>query len=168
MGAGASGVTIGPSSTQISPLHNDDPDTIFGDDHDDFQDFHYSSFNVQPSSDDKDEPMTKEQFKTLNEKLDTLLESSKTSTNTEYTYECVKAIIATFTKKHAKSLDASTKVVENSEKTIHEATEKVEKLVNEVTKFMVDFRWSLDKNTEATNKIITSLGSNLQTDKVAH
>lgn len=36
MGEGASGVTIGRSSIQISPLHNDDPDIVFADDRDDF------------------------------------------------------------------------------------------------------------------------------------
>ncbi|CAI9281048.1 unnamed protein product [Lactuca saligna] len=60
--------------------------------------------------------MMKGQFKSLNEKLDTLLESSKTSSNTAYSYESVKSLIETFTKEHAKSLDASTKAVENSEK----------------------------------------------------
>lgn len=89
--------------------------------------------------------MTKGQFKALNEKLDTLIESPKTFPSTEYSYESVKTLIDTFNKEHAKSLDASTKAVENSEKTIHEVTKKVEKLVHDVTEFMVDSRHSSNK-----------------------
>lgn len=43
-GVGAFGVTVGQDSTPISPLRADDPDTIFGDDRDYFQDFHYNPF----------------------------------------------------------------------------------------------------------------------------
>lgn len=83
--------------------------------------------------------MTKGQFKTLNERLYTLLESSKTSSTSEYSIESVKALIETLTKEHAKSLDASAKAVENSEKTIREITKKVEKPFADVTYFMEDF-----------------------------
>lgn len=64
-GAVASGVTIGPDFTPISPLRQDDPDTVFSDDHDEFQDFHYSPFNVHEDNDD-DAPITKGKFKALN------------------------------------------------------------------------------------------------------
>ena len=111
--------------------------------------------------------MMKWQFKALNSKLDNLLESSKTSSRTEYSYEFVKSLIETFTKDHAKSLDSSTKAVENSEKTVREATKNVEKVANDVTEFMVDFRRSSDKSTKAANKFIAIFGTTLQTEKVA-
>lgn len=43
-GASSSGVTF--DFSPISPLQIDDPDTMFGDDRDDFQDINYSPFNV--------------------------------------------------------------------------------------------------------------------------
>lgn len=46
-GASASGVTFGPDFTPISHLRTDDLDTVFGDDREDFHDFHYSSFTIQ-------------------------------------------------------------------------------------------------------------------------
>lgn len=94
-GTGTFGVTVGPSSSTVLPLRVDDHDMIFGDDRDDFQDFHYSRFTIHQESDDDDEPMTKGQFKALNKKLDTLLESSKSSSNSEYSFEADKALIET-------------------------------------------------------------------------
>lgn len=52
-------------------------------------------------------------------------------------------------------------------KIVCEATKKVEKQVNDVTEFMLDFFRSSDKNIEAANKVITSLGMTLQTKKDA-
>lgn len=129
MGAGASGVTIGPCSTTISHLHDDYPATIFGDDWDDFQYFHFSPFNVKQSSDDKYAPMTKRQLKPLNEKLDTLIESSKASLSSEYSHNSYKSLFETLTKEHVVNLAASTKFIENSEKTVCETTKKVDKLL---------------------------------------
>lgn len=104
-GACAFGVTVAFSSSPVSPLRVDDPDTIFGHDGDDFQDFHYSPFTFYEENDDDDAPMTKGRFKALNQKLDTLLESSKSRSNTEYSFEAYKASIETRTKEHAKSLE---------------------------------------------------------------
>ena len=111
--------------------------------------------------------MTIGQFEALNQKLDTLLESSKSSSNIAYSFEAHKALIETLAKEHAKSIDASTKAVENSEKTVHETTEKVEKLFADVTQFMKGFRSSYNKYTIVANKVITSLGSTLQMEKEA-
>lgn len=47
MGATALGFTFGHDSHPISPLCQDDPDTIFGEDQDEFSYFHYSPFDVQ-------------------------------------------------------------------------------------------------------------------------
>lgn len=46
-------------------------------------------------------------------------------------------------------------------------TEKVEKLHNELTKFMADFERCSDENTEHVNKVIASLDCTLQTEKEA-
>lgn len=74
MGVGTSGVTIGPSSTPISSLRAIDPNTIFSDGCDAFQDFHYSPFTVLQEGDDDDALMSKGQFKALNKKFESLLE----------------------------------------------------------------------------------------------
>lgn len=71
------------------------------------------------------------------------------------------------TKEHAKILAESTKAVENSERTIRETTKKVKKLFNDVTQLMADFRSTSDKNTEAANKVITSLRMTLHHEKEA-
>ncbi|XP_023763644.1 uncharacterized protein LOC111912141 [Lactuca sativa] len=87
-------VSVGVSQPQISvaqttPLYTDSTTTttatssppvtvnVF----DTGTDFHYSRFTIHQESDDDDAPMTKGQFKALNKKLDTLLESSKSSSN---------------------------------------------------------------------------------------
>lgn len=71
--------------------------------------------------------MTKGQFKVLNEKLDTLLSTSKSSSNSEYSLESHKALIETLTKEHAKTHANSKNVFEISEKTVWETTEKSQK-----------------------------------------
>ena len=53
VGAGASGSTLGHSTSPISPLRQDDPDTIYGDDEDHFGGFTYSPFNIRIESDDE-------------------------------------------------------------------------------------------------------------------
>lgn len=68
---------------------------------------------------------------------------------------------------HAKALAASIKAVEAFETTVQYTTVKVEKLLAEVMKFMADFHNSSDQNTEAANKVITSLGTTLETEKEA-
>lgn len=97
--------------------------------------------------------------------MDTLLESSKSSSNSEYSFKSHKALIETLTKEHAKNLGNSTKAVENSEKTVRETTEKVEKLLSDVTQFMAEFQKSSDQNTAFANKVLTSLGTTLLTEK---
>lgn len=47
MGAGAFGSTFGFSFSPVSLLMAEDPGTIFYDNQDDFQDFHYSPFTVR-------------------------------------------------------------------------------------------------------------------------
>ena len=46
-------------------------------------------------------------------------------------------------------------------------TEKVEKLLFDVQTFMGDFKTSFESNTATTNRVISILGSSLQTEKEA-
>lgn len=97
--------------------------------------------------------MTQGQFKSLNEKQDTILESTKSSSNSVYMLKSHQATIKTLIKENARMLVASTKAVEASVKTVQETTEKVKKLLTAVTKFMVDFRTSSNQNTEVPKKL---------------
>lgn len=80
--------------------------------------------------------MTKRQFEALNDKLDTLIKSSKYSSSSEYSHETYKALFKTLTKEHVVNLDAPTKTVENSKKTVREMTNKVDKIISDVKKFI--------------------------------
>lgn len=69
-------VTLGRGASTASPLDEDDANILFGNDQENFTDFVFSPFTINVNSDDDDAPMSEGQFKTLNEKLDSLLESS--------------------------------------------------------------------------------------------
>ena len=128
-------------------------------------DFIFSPFTIHQTSDDDEALMTKGQFKAINENLDSLLVSYKSSSNYEYLLQSHKALIKTLTKEHAKSLATSIKAVEDSEKTVKETTENVKKLLAEFMKFMADFRISSAQNTTAANQVITILRTTLQNEK---
>lgn len=74
------------------------------------------------TSDDDDAPMTRRQFKQLNEKLDSILESSKSSSNYEYILKSHQATVEMLRKANAKVLDESTKAIQAFEKTITATT----------------------------------------------
>lgn len=78
-----------------------------------------------------------------------------------------REMVEMITKGNEKSLEESTKEIQASEKTITEMTKKFVKLHAEVTKFRFDFQSSADQNTEVANKVITSLGTNLSTNREA-
>lgn len=82
-------------------------------------------FNVQQSSDDEDAHVMKGKFKDLNEKLDMILESTKSSSSFEYMLASHRALIETLTKEHDANLAKSIKVVEDYEKTCKEMTKKL-------------------------------------------
>lgn len=73
------GVT--PNITTTSPLIDDDSYVMYKVDQDDFQHYVFSLVTYHQASDDDEAPMTKRQFKALNGKLDSLLESSKSPSN---------------------------------------------------------------------------------------
>lgn len=76
-------------------------------------------------------------------------------------------MVEILTKENEKVLDESTKIIQTLDKSILEMTEKDEKLHDEVTNFMVEFWCSSDQSTENGNKVITSLGTTMQTEKEA-
>lgn len=57
-GQGLMVFSSGVDTTPVSPLCQDDPDTIFGDDRDVFEDFSDKPFRVQQESDEDDAQMT--------------------------------------------------------------------------------------------------------------
>ena len=77
------------------------------------------------------------------------------------------ATVEMLTKGHAKVLEDLTKEIEVSKKTISETTEKVEKLHQHDTSFMVEFRTSDDINIEAMNKVIAGFQTSLHAKKEA-
>lgn len=154
-GAEASGFT------HVSLLQTDDSDTMFGDDHDNFDIFHYSPFTFQKDSDDDDAPISKGQFKVLNTNLDSLLESSKASSNNDYSQASIKAFLNTLTKQNSVNLALTNKVVVDTEKIYNETTPKVEKLLSDVTTFMGDFKTSFETNTASVNMVLSGLSSTL-------
>ncbi|KAL7587925.1 hypothetical protein Lser_V15G40915 [Lactuca serriola] len=167
MGERAYGFSSGVDITPISPLCQDDPDTIFGDGRDIFEDFTYSPFRVQQESDEDDAPMTTEQFKAINTMLGSLLESTKAYSSNEYSQASVKAFLETLTKEHASNLALTNKTVTDSKKTCKETTEKVDKIYFDIKSFMEDFRSSSECNTTSANTTINSLISSLQSEKDA-
>lgn len=111
VGEGASGFIVGHSTPPITLLHQDDPDTIYGGNDEDFGGFTYSPFNIRTES-DNEAHVTKGQLKAANEKLDSLLQSSKTSTNIDYSNATIKSFLETLTKEHSSNLQKTNKVVD--------------------------------------------------------
>lgn len=112
MWAGASGFTLSNSIPPISNLHQGDSDTLFGDDGFDFEAFHYIPFTIQTESDDHAH-VTQRNLKAINEKLDSLINSSTASSSAAYSQEAVKPILDTLDKEHIESLEKANKVVED-------------------------------------------------------
>ena len=83
-------------------------------------------FTVNVISDDDEEPMTKSQFKQLNEKLDSVLEYSHafSSTKWENLVTTHIAIVEMLTSTNAKVLKESSKAAQDLKKKISEAIEK--------------------------------------------
>lgn len=111
--------------------------------------------------------MTQGQFKQLNAKLDTILESSITLSNYKFMLKSHRPMVEILTKENVKVLADATKNIQASELTISDVTTKVGKLHQEVTKFMDDFRRSSNENTERVNKVIVGLRSTLKIEKDA-
>lgn len=100
VGVGTSGFTTSHISTPISPLHQDDPDMIYGDVEDDLVGFTFSPFTIMNDNDDE-APVTKGQLKAMHEKLDSLLKASKPSSTNDYSQASFKSILETLIKEHS-------------------------------------------------------------------
>ncbi|CAI9280758.1 unnamed protein product [Lactuca saligna] len=125
-GASASDSTLGHSTPPISPLCQDDQEIFDGDDEEDFGGFTYSPFNIRIESDDE-APITRGKFKALTEKLDSLIESTKTSSRGDYSQETIKAFFETLTKEHSANLEKTNQAINASASIFKETTEKIEK-----------------------------------------
>ncbi|CAI9302917.1 unnamed protein product [Lactuca saligna] len=134
----ASGFTFGTSTSPLSALRHEDPDTIYGVDEDDFGGFTYSLFNIMTESDD-DAPVTLGKLKAINEKLDLLIQFSKTSTNDDYSQAMIKSFLETLTKEHTTNPEKTNQIVDASASICKETTEKVDKLINDARSFMTTF-----------------------------
>ena len=79
---------------------------------------------INVNSDDDDAPMMKGQFEQLNEKLDSLLESSKSlsSSNLEYMMTTHKATSEMLIKENAQVIEEFSNALQTYEKTILHAT----------------------------------------------
>ncbi|CAI9268859.1 unnamed protein product [Lactuca saligna] len=80
VGAKTSGFQLSHVSPPVSPIHQDDPNMIYGHDEDELAGFTYTPFTVRNESDDE-APVTKGQLKAINETLDTQLQVSKPSSS---------------------------------------------------------------------------------------
>ncbi|CAI9293042.1 unnamed protein product [Lactuca saligna] len=149
----------------IAKHHQDDPDTIYGDDNDDFTGFTYSPSNIRTEIDDK-APVTRGQLKTINEKLDSLLQASKASSSDEYSQATMMSLLQTLTKEHSANLEKTNKAVDTSTSVCNTTTEKVNKLITDALLFIEKFQTSFEFNTTKANEVIYGLGSTLKTEKV--
>ena len=68
--------------------------------------------------------MTIWQFKVLLENLDTLIESSKSTSNSEYSITTHKALLKSTMKEHATNMEKANKTVADSSTVCKETTEK--------------------------------------------
>lgn len=77
------GVTLDQGTSPASPF-NEEEEILFGDNQEPIFNFVFNPFTINLNNDDDDAPMTKGQFKKLDEKLDSLLESSTCSSSSKW------------------------------------------------------------------------------------
>ncbi|CAI9266168.1 unnamed protein product [Lactuca saligna] len=104
---------------------------VFGDD-DDIDEalggFTYSPFKIR--SENEDEPSaTKEQLKSLHEKIGQLLLVSKSSSSDSYSKEAVESLFECVTKEHAANVEKMSKAIGDSTEVCKMMTKKVDKLI---------------------------------------
>ncbi|CAI9298309.1 unnamed protein product [Lactuca saligna] len=164
MGANTSVLTT-HVSLPISPIRQDDPEMIFGDDDDDdLGGFTYRPFQIRTESEDE-ATVTKGQLKSLHEKIDQLLLASKASSSEAYSKETVESLFECITKEHAENVAKVNKAVSDSADVCKSTTEKVDKLISETTTFMENYRTTYNNNTASTNEALQNLGAMFKTEK---
>ncbi|CAI9302755.1 unnamed protein product [Lactuca saligna] len=144
VGARASGFTTGHITPPISPLRQNDPDMIYGDD---------------------EAPITKGMLKVIHEKLDSLLHYSKASSTDDSSQATVKSLLETLTKEHSANLEKTNKAVDASTTVCNNSTKKVDKIIIDARVFMEKFQSSFELNTAKADEVISSLGCTLKTEK---
>ncbi|CAI9269315.1 unnamed protein product [Lactuca saligna] len=146
-------------SPPISPLRQDDPDMIFGDEEEeDLGGFTYSPFQITTESEDET-LVTKGQLKSLHDNIDQLLLSTKASSSESYSKAAVNSLFGTLTKEHSDNIEKMNKSVDASAEVWKTMTEKVDKLTSDTTFFMENFQSSFDSNTPKANEALSGLGS---------
>ncbi|CAI9291697.1 unnamed protein product [Lactuca saligna] len=136
---------------------------VSGDD-DDFAGFTYNPFNNRTESDDED-PVTQGKLKAINDRLDSLLQSSKASSTEDYSQATIKSFLETLMNEHSANLEKTNKAVNSSASVCIQTTEKVDKLITDTCEFMEKFQSSLESNTTKANEVISYMGSTLKTEK---
>lgn len=165
-GEGALGFVSGNITPPFSPLRQGDGDTIFGEGLFSFESFPYSPFTVQQDSDD-DALVTQRHLKTLNEKLDSLIASSTSSSSAAYSEAIVKEMLETLSKEHAANFAKENKVAEDSAPSCKDATRKVDKQITTTQAFMTELRSAVRTDVSNANKVIENVTTTIRTEKEA-
>lgn len=111
----------------------------------------------------------KGQFRQLQDKLDSLLDSSQTFSS--FKWEDImtthRETMEMLTSTNSKLIEESTRAVQALDRKITEVLNKVLLLQSKVKEFMADFRASSDKSTIDMNKVIDAFDSSLKADREA-
>ncbi|CAI9299887.1 unnamed protein product [Lactuca saligna] len=163
VGAKTSGFETFSTAPPTSQPHNesDIPLSVDGLDFDTIQ---YSPFSVQGKSDD-DAPVTQKDIWALIEKLESRIASSTASSSHVYSEAEVKSMLDTLVKEHAANLDKANKAVENSTRSCLQATEKIDKLIFETKRFMIEINTVAESNTSKVNDAIDNLNASLRKER---
>ncbi|KAL7596140.1 hypothetical protein Lser_V15G31154 [Lactuca serriola] len=100
-----------------------------------FDSVYYSPYQMQ-SDDDDDAPVTKKHLKELHEKIESLIASSSSSSQSTILEAAIQGIVDTFTKAHEASINSATAAIDASTKACAAATKKVEKLFDNATSLL--------------------------------
>ncbi|XP_023768812.1 uncharacterized protein LOC111917354 [Lactuca sativa] len=143
----------------LSPSPSLDSTPILGGDNFEYDSTYYSPYPL-PSEDDNDAPVTTQQLKDLNAKLDKLIASSATYFNV-----VMKAFLDTSLQRYTESIDKSTKAVNASTSSCKKATIEVADLIRDSKIFLESFKGHADSNAAKVNTTVDSLSNSLQEEK---
>ncbi|KAL7582391.1 hypothetical protein Lser_V15G42272 [Lactuca serriola] len=149
-----------------SPTHSaDNEEPFLGGENMTFDSVYYSPYQVQIDDDD-DAPVTKKHLKEIHEKIDSLIASSSSSSQSTISEAAIQRIVDAFTKAHEASISSATAAIDASTKACADATEKVEKLFLDTSSLLQSLQETADasktKLDPIVNKLATSVASELQ------
>ncbi|KAL7595963.1 hypothetical protein Lser_V15G29771 [Lactuca serriola] len=159
--AATKGIDIPVTSKPLSPPPSTESDTVLGVADMEYDSIYYSPYHVL-SDDDDDAPITKRHLKDVNEKLDRLLASSSTSSNSAYSDTAVKALIETSIQKHDESIQTATKTVDASTLSCKNASAEVGNIIEDANIFLDSLKGVTESNANKVNSAIDSLSKSLQ------